>query len=309
MVNMPAHAAIVIPCFNAEIWIEKAVRSALEQSFSETTLIVVDDGSTDGSVERIQNFAGHVILETGPHCGACHARNRGLELATGQGASHVLFLDADDYLEGDLLAGAMQVAERHDADMVLSNMHIEYADGSRDIRHAYKGHVLPEQFFAGWMDGDFINPSGILWRTDFISRIGGWDESLARAQDFDITMRAMFQAPVIYKNETGAAIHTRVNANSITTDQSYKALASRFAAVASLLDRAKGTPFAKFTPQLCREIYHISRAAFRAGYTDLGRMGLRRIHAEGYHEHPGTWGHALAARILGLEMKTRLWRR
>lgn len=305
---MSTHAAIAIPCHNAAPWIGKAVRSALDQSFRPMSVIVVDDSSTDDSLERLAEFGDRIIVEAGPHHGACHARNRGLALAIALGASHILFLDADDYLEGDMLAGAMETAITHDADMVLSNMHLEYADGRRERRQAYEGRVSPKELFSGWMEGNYVNPSGILWRSDFISRIGRWDESLARGQDFEITMRALFHTPVIHKNEKGCAIHTRVNANSITADQSRSALSSRFSVVTGLIERIRGTPFAEYHPQLCRELYHIARAAFIAGYPDLGREALARTRAEGYRKHPGTRLHAMAAGLLGLEMKTRIWK-
>ena len=128
-------------------------------------------------------FGDRVLLEAGPNRGACHARNRGLAIAREQGADYVLFLDADDYLEGDMLAGAGAVAQAQDADMVLSDMHVEYPDGRRDLRFHYAGHVTPRDLFFGWMHSRYVNPSGILWRCAFVEGIGGWDESLARAQD------------------------------------------------------------------------------------------------------------------------------
>lgn len=300
--------AVVIPCYNAGPWIAKTIRSALDQDYPGVRVIVVDDGSTDNSVQVVQGFGDRVTLITGPNRGACCARNTGHAEAQAQGMDYVLFLDADDYLEGAMLRGAAREAQAYGADMVLSNMHLEYPDGTRERRFIYQDDIAPGEFFHGWMCGDYVNPSGILWRIGFVSDIGGWDESLARAQDLEISLRAMFFAPKIRKNEEGAAIHARVNPDSITTQQTRRALDSRFRASRSMVERARGTDFARTIPLFCEEIYRIARAAFRAGYRDLGREALGFARAEGYKGHSGTQAHRIAARLLGLETKIRVWK-
>ncbi|KAG1649127.1 putative glycosyltransferase [Nymphon striatum] len=307
---MSAHVSVIIPCYNAEPWIGRTIASVLEkQPWPHKDVIVVDDGSSDGSVQAVQSIQDErLTLLTGPNHGACHARNQGLEAAIARGADYVVFLDADDYFEGDILGGAMRVALAHDADMVLSNLHVEETGQPRKIRDLYRGQVSPEELFHGWMDGKFVSPPGILWRSDFVKQIGGWDESLARAQDLEITLRATLSHPVIWKNEEGAAIYDRTNPISISRSQSFKALDSRFRALNGLLQRTRGTSFAKTGPLLCQEIYHIARAAFRAGYTDLGRTALAVVQSEGYRDHPGTGMHKMVARVIGLENKVRLWK-
>ena len=305
----PLAMAVVIPCYNAAEWIGRTLASVRDQGYPDLVLIVVDDGSTDGSVAAVQAFGAGVVVETGPNRGACHARNRGMQLAGEHGATHVVFLDADDHFEGDLLAGAAEAASRTGADMVLSHMHIQHYDGRREERFTYAGETLiaPETFFEGWMRGAYFNPSAILWRMGFVTDIGGWDERLSRAQDLDITLRAMFHAPRIAKNDRGAAIHARVNAVSVSQNVSRRATESRMEALLGLIRRAPGTSFAALVPLLNGELYSISRTAFRTGQTDLGRRGLRELAAQGYRRHPGTLPHRIAAGLLGLERKVRLW--
>src|SRR5688500_17394389 len=87
--------SILIPCFNAERWIGQAIESALTQSWRAVEIIVVDDGSTDGSLAIIKRFGDRVRWETGANQGGNVARNRLLALARGE---WVQYLDADDYL-------------------------------------------------------------------------------------------------------------------------------------------------------------------------------------------------------------------
>lgn len=300
--------AVVIPLFNAEPWVARAVRSVLEQDCPGAHVIVVDDGSTDGSLRALSEFERMITVKSGPNRGACHARNVGLAWAEAGGAEYVLFLDADDYLEGPMLAGSLAEAEAHSADMVLSNVHVEFPDGSRKQRQLYSGDVVPEQFFRGWISElGYVNPSGLLWRVDFVRMLGGWDQSLVRGQDLDLTMRALLIQPRIRKNEVGAGIYRQVNPGSTTRNNSEMALESLYRAHAGLLDAARGTSFEAMLPLIYREIYCVARLAFREGYRDLGRAILNHLAKEGYHHHPGTIKHRAAASLLGLEMKVRLW--
>src|SRR5215813_6146334 len=92
---MSAFVSILIPCFNAERWIAQAIESGLAQTYEEKEVIVIDDGSRDGSLEVIKSFGDRIRWETGPNCGGNAARNRLLQLARGR---WLQYLDADDYL-------------------------------------------------------------------------------------------------------------------------------------------------------------------------------------------------------------------
>ncbi len=89
--------SIVIPCFNAEGTVGEAIQSALDQDYPNREVIVIDDGSTDKSVDVIRTFGDSIRWETGPNRGGNVARNRGLELARG---TLIQFLDSDDILTG-----------------------------------------------------------------------------------------------------------------------------------------------------------------------------------------------------------------
>src|SRR5688572_2928227 len=85
-----------IPCFNADRWLHAAIASALAQTWRNVEVIVVDDGSTDNSVNVALGFGDRVRLMKSDHRGGNHARNLALAHAQGE---WVQFLDADDYLE------------------------------------------------------------------------------------------------------------------------------------------------------------------------------------------------------------------
>ena len=87
--------SILIPCYNAERWVAQAIDSALSQTWPNKEVIVVDDGSADRSLDVVRSFGDRIRWETGPNRGGSAARNRLLELATGE---WLQYLDADDCL-------------------------------------------------------------------------------------------------------------------------------------------------------------------------------------------------------------------
>ena len=299
--------AVVIPCYNAQDWIGRAIGSVLAQGYGDLVMIVVDDGSSDASADRVRDFGDRVILQSGPNRGANHARNQGLRLAQERGADYILFLDADDYLEGEMLAGATDVAARTGADMVLSEMHLEHPDGTREERFLYSGQVAPETFFDGWLHGQIFHPASILWRLAFVQQVGGWDESLMQSQDTDICLRAMFETPLIMKNDRGLAIYANVNPGSLSQNASGKSTEDRITVMARLIKRTSGTSLEPYRPLLMAKLYTITRTAFRLKQVDLGRRGIQELASFGFRGNPGSPVHRIASNLIGLEAKVRLW--
>jgi hypothetical protein len=100
--------SIIVPCYNAERWLAAALDSALSQTWPSVEVIVVDDGSSDGSLALAQSYGTRIRLDSGPNRGPAGARNRGLELAQGR---WVQFLDSDDLLLPRKIEDGLLVAE------------------------------------------------------------------------------------------------------------------------------------------------------------------------------------------------------
>jgi glycosyltransferase involved in cell wall biosynthesis len=102
--------SILIPCFNAERWVGQSIESALEQTWTNKEIIVVDDGSTDGSLEIIKRFGDRIRWETRANGGSNRARNRLIDLARGE---WLQYLDADDYLKPDKISSQLDVIDAY----------------------------------------------------------------------------------------------------------------------------------------------------------------------------------------------------
>ena len=121
---MQPKVSILIPCYNAEQWVGQAIESALAQTYLNKEIIVVDDGSTDRRLEVIQRFGEAVRWETSSNKGGNAARNRMLELSTGE---WLQYLDADDYLQADKVEKQIQHLSQYPrADIIYSPSILEY---------------------------------------------------------------------------------------------------------------------------------------------------------------------------------------
>ncbi len=122
---------VIVPAWNAERWLENTLRSVLKQTYRRLRLLVIDDGSTDGTaaiLERLRREDGRLQYWTVPNAGPAKARNRALELLP-EGTDYVMFLDADDLLEPDALDYALAGAEGG-AELVVFGYAIQRPDGS-----------------------------------------------------------------------------------------------------------------------------------------------------------------------------------
>ena len=133
--------SVIIPCYNVEAHVGTAVRSALAQQGVELEVLVVDDGSTDGTAAVVEALlpeaGGRMRLLRGPHRGASAARNRGLAEARG---TYVQFLDADDALLPGKLAAQWELAQGA-AEVVVGDYCTVQPDGRTLTVHAQPGDL------------------------------------------------------------------------------------------------------------------------------------------------------------------------
>jgi glycosyltransferase involved in cell wall biosynthesis len=170
--------SVVIPVYNGEAFLRDAVESALRQSLAPTEIIVVDDGSSDGSLALARSL--HVITLSQANQGVSAARNRAVERSRGD---LVAFLDCDDiWLPHKLAAQAEALAARPEAGYAVS--HIRY--------FLEPGTVAPAWFHWNSPPEDDISypPSTWLIRRATWETVGPFDEGRRYVEDIDWLARA-----------------------------------------------------------------------------------------------------------------------
>lgn len=180
--------SIIIPCYNAERWVGEAIQSCLDQIYSPIEIIVVDDGSTDKSLEIVKSFGKKIRWETGFNAGVCAARNRGFRLALGE---FVQFLDADDALHPLKIALSVDsILKYPQADFVWAP-HIQLEGKSLDHIKAetatYSSHCIP--ILSNDAMSASYSPWAAMFRKSFLSGVGIWNENLTRWVDWEYHAR------------------------------------------------------------------------------------------------------------------------
>ncbi|KMS55096.1 glycosyl transferase [Novosphingobium barchaimii LL02] len=182
--------SVILPCYNGEIYLREAVQSILDQTLADFELIVVDDGSTDGSPAILQDMAGkdaRIRVVTQPNGGIVAALNTAIEHAQGQ---YIARMDADDVSFPERLAFQASYLDQH-PDVVLVG---GYAVGDRNPtpastrttggRHASTDlSVFPPRVAVS------MHPL-IMMRAAALRAMGGYRSDYRHAEDYDLFIRA-----------------------------------------------------------------------------------------------------------------------
>lgn len=177
--------SVVIPVYNGERYVRAAIESVFAQTFPDWELIVVDDGSTDGSVPIIRSYRDRFTFVEQANHGVCHARNTGVARAR---ARYVAFLDADDVWHPSKLARQVEFLEAHaDVALVHSDLTIIDDDGRAAGRQACSGHDLAA-FSRQFLRGHLIYPSAVMIRAEVLRKVGGFSEDFRGASYEDIEL-------------------------------------------------------------------------------------------------------------------------
>ena len=215
---MPA-ISVVIPTYNRAALLMQAIDSALAQTWTDREIVVVDDGSTDGTPEVVERYGSAVRYVRQTNGGEASARNRGVREAKGD---WIAFLDSDDLWEPVALASMMSAASaRPAAGLVAMKARSILADGTR-TSHIH-GKRSPGPLFStrSLLRGDAGGVLMPLVRRDLLLARGGFDESLRSATDCDMWLRLSFDTTMIGLDEP--LLLVRVHPDNVSGDKSLNA--------------------------------------------------------------------------------------
>lgn len=220
--------SIVVPIYNAEPYLAKCLDSIVGQTLRETEIILIDDGSTDGSAEICKQYCAdsRVIYYRKENEGLAAARQDGIERASGE---YIGFVDSDDWTEPDMYERMYAAAISNRADVVFCNC-VENEDGHRFTPEMRSGVYDREAIIAEVLPRTlaYIGPRGEkrairwcnwlrLYRRAFLEEHGiCFDRRLRRSQDLLFTYRAMLHAQHYYYMGGDYLYHNRVVADSLS---------------------------------------------------------------------------------------------
>ena len=190
--------SVVIPNYNYGIYIGQCIESVLSQDYPNIEIIVVDDGSTDNSLEVLLRFGTRVQVIQQSNQGVSSARNSGLLEAQGE---YIAFLDADDFWSEAKITKQVNLLEEQQADLVYAGVKLVSPDGNKIngiIHPKYKGDCSPiyRRFPARAVV--LLGTSNALFRKNLISKSGLFDLRLSISADWDFFRRYCDYGTVVF---------------------------------------------------------------------------------------------------------------
>lgn len=194
VMNASPLLSVIIPVYNASSYVRQAVDSALAQTFDNLEVLVIDDGSTDGTVEQLSEIKDcRIRLFSRAHAGVAQSRNFGIRLARGD---YIGFLDGDDLWHRDKMSKHVGLMEScPDTDLSFSL--------SQPINDCGEDCGLPSPMLAEVISSrDLLlenlirTPSSVLVRREALQSAGSFDPSLVPCEDYDMWIRISRLRPV-----------------------------------------------------------------------------------------------------------------
>lgn len=184
--------SVIIPTYNRRPMLCEAVESVLEQSDKDFELIVVDDGSEDGTAEKMEVYGRRVRLLSQSRRGVAAARNTGVRNSTGK---YLAFLDSDDLWKEKKLEIQVAFMESHPAVEICQTEEVWMRRGVRV--NPKERHRKPSgNIFRASLDLCLVSPSAVMMTRELFDRMGGFDESFGVCEDYDLWLRIALYSEV-----------------------------------------------------------------------------------------------------------------
>lgn len=184
--------SVLIPLFNRASYIEETIKSVLDQDYPDIELIVIDDGSTDGGDQIVEQFAAQGLLTLLRHPGRVNkgqaaALNLGLSAVTGE---FIAVLDSDDlYVPGKISKQVAFFKQHPEIGLVYGNGKGIDAAGNVIYDINYDNRIERSDPNDILLDCYFLLPQNSLVRASVYRQVGGFDETLRSGQDHDMLIR------------------------------------------------------------------------------------------------------------------------
>ena len=193
---MNSCVSVIMPVYNTKTYLGTALDSVLKQSWVDFEIIIVDDGSKDGSRALIQQYAEkypekirYFFQENG---GAAHARNTGLKNAKG---GYVAFLDSDDLWMSNKLQIQINYFQKNpEVDLIYTNAILIDSHGNDQgelYSRSEEFDILPNELFNSILIRNFVPFSSIILKKTVIDNIGGFNVTYGNTEDMDFLLRVI----------------------------------------------------------------------------------------------------------------------
>jgi len=185
--------SVIIPTYNRAEKVYRAVTSVLEQTYTDYEIIVIDDASTDDTLERLEEFGNSInVILHNVNRGVSAARNSGIKQAKG---NYIALLDSDDHWLPEKLEIQMNFF-RDNPDALISQTNEIWVRKGRRVNPAKK-HLKPSgDIFVPSLKLCLVSPSAVVLKKPLFDEIGLFDEEFPVCEDYDLWLRISCKYPV-----------------------------------------------------------------------------------------------------------------
>lgn len=185
-VRIDPKVSIIIPTYNSARYLPEALESALNQTYTNIDIIVVNDGSTDNTRQIMNRFVDRVTYVEQDNGGPSRARNAGLSRARGD---YVAFLDADDMWMPHKLEEQMKIFRLYPDTRAVYCQVIRFDEATRKEFPPWPARIYSGSIFEKLLLENFISMPSLVAEASVLREIGGFDERLNTAEDQNLYMR------------------------------------------------------------------------------------------------------------------------
>jgi Glycosyltransferases, probably involved in cell wall biogenesis len=213
--------SVIIPTYNRRLLLERALKSVLEQSYRDFEVIIVDDGSTDGTFEMLKGYgmtnSDKIKIIRQENRGESAARNAGIGIASGE---YIAFQDSNDVWVKNKLEKQIAYMEQNTRFALTYTDISVYRNGvlqfkSRLHEERY-GYFKEGEIFLNLLKECFIFVPTVVLRRSCLLSIGGFNQKLFVAQDYDLWLRIATKYPIGFLDEPLSICH--YHGNNVTSD-------------------------------------------------------------------------------------------
>ena len=218
----PMKISVVMAAFNAEKYLREAMDSILAQTYGDLELIVLDDKSTDGSLQILKEYAAAdprvVVLENEQNMGLTKSLNKGLAVAKGE---YIARMDADDISVPDRFAKQVAFLDSHPDYSFVSciGRYIDEEGREEQLRLFPETH---EEICAMMPKVDAVMHPGVMFRREDIARIGNYCEDFRVVQDYDLWFRGMAAGYKFYNIQEPLVLFRRNDSYNTRKSKAYR---------------------------------------------------------------------------------------
>lgn len=209
--------SVIVPVYNVQPYLEKALNSIIRQTLKEIQIILVDDGSDDGSLDICYAFAQkdkRIQIIENVHRGVAVARNAGLNVAVGD---YVAFIDADDWLEADMFEYLYRNAVYYKTDISTCEIFREYPGRKPLVKGSHKDYLIEwveavkEMNYNGDFDAFLFNK---IFKRSLLDEIR-FPEGVSIGEDYTFIIKFLLKRPSVFRG-SACKYHYRQQPNSIS---------------------------------------------------------------------------------------------